>query len=167
MIEFMGAMAIGLILSVLALSGFRLYEREMPLRHSAGRLAAAFSTARALAISNTGTYSVQVDVKARNFWIDETNSFGEPIVPKVLAPEKLDDTVTLAGIYFGAQPAPQYGTVTRIRFYSDGSSEDARLYLILAGANAADPANFDTVRLYGPTGASRVFERQRLALPVK
>ena len=48
-------------------------------------------------------------------------------------------------------------------FRPDGSADaDARVVLFGSGEDPAIEANVFTVRLYGPTGANRVFPRQRI-----
>jgi Tfp pilus assembly protein FimT len=162
-IEFMGAMVIGAIISVLAIGSYRLYERELPVRHAARRLVHALSSARALAISQNLPYAVLIDRRYQNFWVDQVNAAGATTVPKVVSPEPFGKKVQLIDIQFGLTPVSASATdPVVIRFFPDGSSEDARIFLRMINAPNAPAATY-TVRNYGPTGQARVFENQQLA----
>jgi Tfp pilus assembly protein FimT len=164
-VEFIGAVVISMVLSVIAVAGYRIYQRDLPLREGARRLAHTFSTARAFAISNNSVYTVQIDRQYHNFWIDETNAVGVPILPKVTRPEPLDDRVRINDILFGANSAVGVASLTPVRFFSDGSSDDVRVFMNLADVQTTDSASICTVRLYGPTGQSRIFEGEWLLPP--
>jgi Tfp pilus assembly protein PilE len=161
LVEFTGALVIGLILTLMAMGAYRIFERELPRREAASRLAHCFSTARAFAIARNGTYVVRIDPNARNFWIDETDSAGNMIYPKITRPEEMGQNVSLGDIYVGTVRADDTLPLHSFFFFGDGSSDDARVTLRLREADPNVDANFDTVRLYGPTGMSRVFENQR------
>lgn len=161
-VEFMGVMVIAMILSAIAIGGLHLYEQEMPVKTDARRLNYAFANARAQAIANNGYFALNIDLGNRNFWLDETDVVGNPINPKVTHPEKLNDKVVIANAQFGLDPSSTIDGIIKVLFFPDGSSDDARFYLRLTGADASDTENIFTVRLYGPTGLSKVFENQRL-----
>lgn len=163
-VELMGAVVLSMILSVVAITSYRLYERELPVKYAARRLSHAMATARTMAVANSSIYTVQIDRAYHNFWIDETDEFGQPTVAKVVSPESLDPKVQIDGVQFGSTDSSLYNNVTSVRFFSDGSSDDVSVTLKMLADNAQDPKNIFTVRLYGPTGQSKVFERQRLAL---
>src|SRR5690242_12876936 len=110
-VEFVGAAALSLILATIALTGYRLYERESPVKSVARRLTQALSTARAFAISGNSPYTLTIDLKYRNFWIDQTNESGTVTVPKVTSPERIDDRVAIDRIMIGG--APVLGTVAK------------------------------------------------------
>ena len=148
----MGAIVLSMILTVVAFAGYRVYEREMPTKFMARRLTSTFSMARASAIAHNSTFTVKIDRKHENFWLDETTAGGAILVPKVTSPEQFDEKVEIKSIIFGQNSATT-AEVTHIHFYADGSSDDVNLALILKGQSGA---NTYTVRLYGPTGLSRV-----------
>ncbi len=61
-----------------------------------------------------------------------------------------------------------YGTVTTnteavrsVRFLADGSCDEVTIMLRNAGDKASDSENLDTIRVYGPTGQTRLFENER------
>lgn len=162
-VEFMGVMVIAMVLSVIAFAGFHIYKKEMPVKGDAERINYAFANARAQAIANNGYYSVNFDIANHNFWLDETDSAGNTTVHKVTSPEKLNDKVVIDDVLFGLNPAPVQDGIISVLFSPDGSSDDASFYLRLSSADPQVAANIVTVRLYGPTGLSKVFENQRLA----
>ena len=163
-LEFVTAVVISMILATIAFSGLRLYEQDLPARALAKRINHAFSSARAFAIAQNAIYSVQLDLEHGNFWIDETDGLGNPVVPKVVRPEPFDEKVQIESVLFGLNPAdPSQGPIP-IRFLPDGSSDDVTIYLKLLEATGDDPRQIQTVRLYGPTGMSKVFENVRLPL---
>jgi hypothetical protein len=156
-IELLGAIVLSLILASVGIAAFRLYDREQPLTSASGRLTHAFATARSLAISRNSTFTVVIDRRYNQYFIDETDRLGLVLVPKVVGPESLGDLVTVEQILPGDQE------VVRARFFADGSGDDLYIHLKLAGrATSSDPGDVTTVRLYGPTGMSRVFENQQL-----
>ena len=156
-IEVLGVVIIGMILVAVAIVGMRLYEKQLPVRGTAGRLTHAFASARAMAISRNSTFMVVVDRHMNSFWIDETDRFGALLVPKVVAPTSLGEAVTIRNAF------PQDAAVLNLRFFPDGSSDDVYIYLELLGAREVNRAgDIVTVRLYGPTGVGEVFERELL-----
>lgn len=160
-LEFMTALVVGSILTVIAVSAYQIYEREMPVRHAARRLSHAFSAARAFAVSNDSTYAVRISEPYNNFWIDETDELGYPIQPKVTSPEPFGDQVAIDGIMFGENLTTDALAVP-VLFYPYGNSDDVRVFLHLKGTDPGNERNIYTVRLYGPTGQSTVFDGQRL-----
>jgi Tfp pilus assembly protein FimT len=160
-IELLGAVSISVILSIVALSGYRVFHRTMPLDQTASRLSHACSTARAYAINKNSTYSVKIDLTYLNFWIDETDENGNPIVSKVIRPEPIHDHVEVIEIRYGNVPVGPNATALPIRFFSDGSSDDVRIFLKLKSTDINRNENFHTLRIYGPTGHSKIFKRQR------
>lgn len=160
--EVMVAVALSLILSVIAVAGMQIYQRESPVRGAASRLMHTFATARTYAVANNSYYAVRIDAAHRNFWIDETDATGGTMAPKVTSTESLGDRVALDSIRLG-NTAVQGGQVVSLSFAPDGHSDDAAIYLRLEGAPANDMRGFFTVKLYGPTGQGQVFEAQRLS----
>lgn len=159
----MAAVVIGAIVSVLAMGTYRLYERELPVRHAARRLAHGLSSARALAISQNAPYAVLIDRRYGNFWIDQVDTAGKTTTPKVVPPEAFGEKVQLIDIQFGLTPVSTTAAdPIVIRFLPDGSSEDVRVYLRMISAPNTPGATW-TVRNYGPTGQSKVFENQQLS----
>lgn len=157
----MAAVVLSMILSVIGLAGYKLYEHELPVEHATKRIVHAFSLARAYAIAKNTTCAVRIDLIHHIFWVDETDAFGTTIVPKITTPEGIDPRVQLDA-FSGMR---RFGTpslnIIYALFNHDGSSTNARLYFKLAG-DKSDPANYFTIKLYGPTGQAKVFARQRV-----
>lgn len=162
MIEFLGALVVSGIVSSMALVGYRVYERELPVRHAASRLSHAFATARAYAIAQNAIYAVRIDRRYKNFWIDQVTTAGVIQRAKVTRPEPIDDNVVIDDVWFGLSPAGAAADPLTFRFLSDGSSDDGRVFFVLDGKDPAVGTNVYTVRIYGPTGQSKVFANQRL-----
>jgi hypothetical protein len=156
-LELLGAMVLSLILLTVGMAGFRLYERELPLSGAAGRLTHGLATARTMAIARNSTFTVVIDRRFNHYYIDETDRFGGVLAPQVVAPESFGEQVIVESIL------PLNASVVRARFFPDGSSDELYIHMKLANrVNSNDEADVTTVRLYGPTGQSRVFENQRL-----
>ena len=156
-VEVLGALVLSLILATVAMVSLRLYQKDLPLNGTANRLAHLMATARAMAISRNGTFAVIIDRTYNNFWVDEIDSAGNKLVPKVISPESIGELVVVDSILPGSgQPAVA-------RFNPDGSSDDLYIHLKLKSRQqSTDERDVTTVRLYGPTGQSRVFQQRRL-----
>lgn len=161
-IEMLGGLSISVILTVIALSGYRVFHRNMPLDQTAGQLSHVCSTARAYAISHNSTYTVKIDLTHRNFWIDATDENGNPIVSQVIHPESIHDHVEINEIRFGNTPISSNTSILPIRFFSDGSADDVRIFLKLWSQDTNHNEAYYTLRIYGPTGHSKIFKFQRL-----
>lgn len=155
-VEIMVAIVISMILSTIAIVGFRIYQRELPTQYAAQSLAHAMASARALAVSNNSVYTLQIDQTRQNFWIDETSELGMVLVPKVISPEALDEKVLINSIQFSDGEALAAGIIAPIRFFADGHSDDVRINFTRTGGSANNKVF--TLRLYGPTGISQVTE---------
>ena len=162
MVEFTGALVIAMILSIIAVAGFRVFERELPLRHGSKRLLQAFSTARAFAIARNAYYAVRFDTQAGNFWLDETDSQGNPTLPKVTRPEELGEELMISDVYFGQARADDTQPFYVFQFRPDSSADDVRILIKQRESDPGLDASYDTIRLYGPTAHSEVFSGQRL-----
>lgn len=161
-LEVLIAVTLSLILSVVAVVGFEIYQREQPLDESARRLARACNAARSLAISTNQIHAVQIDRRFNNFWVDQTDEDGAPVVLKVVPPQEFSRQVRIENILFGSGNdlttdslfvPPNFDGRTPIVFFPDGSSDDASV--LLSHEASPEPT---TVRVYGPTGTARVID---------
>ena len=159
-LELLAAILVMLILTAIAMAGFRLYDQRAPVDHSATRLAHMFSTARAMAISHNTSYGVRVSTEKRNFWIDEIIPSGYPLVSQVVPPEQFADGTIVHDFLYGLNQAP-LEPIWLVRFFADGSSDDVSIILALDTFEPTRDEDFTTVRVYGPTGQTRVFENER------
>jgi Tfp pilus assembly protein FimT len=173
-IELLGALLLSAIVATMALAATGIFERQMPLSSAAQRLAGAMATARAMAISqadaNVGyavvidrlTSGTQTTAALPQFWIDKIDATtGATKTPKVVAPETFGEKTWLDAIYVNG--AKNNSGAIRLRFLDTGVGDDACVYLKLkADVNDASVGKVTTVRLYGATGQSRVFEHRKL-----
>lgn len=163
--EMMVAVLISVILGAIAISGFTLYERTAPVDHVGRRLTYLFSVARTQAITNNQYYTVQIDMAQNMAWLDETDESGNILVPKVMHPEHFDAGVEIyrimrgTSVIYPATVGPDPVTQVGALFAPDGSSDDLRIFISRVDADVTNARNVDTVRLYGPTGQSRNFEK--------
>ncbi|MEN6625843.1 MAG: GspH/FimT family protein [Candidatus Sumerlaeia bacterium] len=159
-LELTAAILIILILSITGMAGVRFIGIHDRTEQSARRLTHAFSTARSMAIANNSTYTVRIDMAHRNYWIDETTVGLQTIAAKVVRPELLEQGVVIDTFLYGTTVNTDPARV--VRFFADGSSDDVTIMMCNETDDRGDASNFYTVRVYGPTGQCRVFEKQRL-----
>ncbi len=160
-LELTAVVLVMLILSMIAAAGVQMIGRQDPVSHSARRLVHAFGTARSYAIAHNSTYTVQIDMDHYNFWIDETTQNAAVLTAKVIRPQPLDRKMVFDQVLRGAMSTSVEGLHT-VRFFPDGSSDDLSLMLRRADADGTNERNISTVRIYGPTGQTRIFENRRL-----
>lgn len=152
--EMVVTMLIIMILSTISVAGYNVYQRESPVRFAADRLSHAMAAARAYAVANNAVYTVKIDPNYQTYWIDESDDLGGTVVPKVTSPVPIGERVTLVGVNFGVTPlTTSTQTGLPIRFFPDGSCDDARL--TLRQGDAASGIYY-AVRVYGPTGLSLI-----------
>ena len=164
MVELLTTITIAMVISTIGFSGFRLFKRQLPVTSAATRFSNALSTARSYAIARNGFYQVTFDLDHRNFWIDEIpdpvlSPGAPPTTPKVVSPEVIDDRVRILGV---TQTGSTNEVTTGLQFFifnPDGSADrDVRVRLIQIAEDPAVPGNVVTIRLYGPTGHSKVMQ---------
>jgi Tfp pilus assembly protein FimT len=168
-IELILAIVIGLIVSVLGFSGFRVFSQELPVKSATRRMNHVFATARSFAIARNGYFQVTLDLDRKNFWIDEINNptIDPPSIltrnQKIVSPEKIDDRVAIEGVrYVFLAVAPFTTGIQHFIFRPDGSANlDARITFHEVAKDPAIDSNIHTLRLYGGTGLTKVFPRER------
>ena len=153
--EMVVTMLIIMVLSTISVAGYNVYQRESPVKFAADRLlSGAMSAARGYAVANNAVYTVKIDPTYQTYWIDESDDLGGTVVPKVTSPASIGERVALVGISYGVTPlTTSTQTGLPIRFFPDGSCDDVRVTLRLGDASSTV---FYAVRVYGPTGQSRV-----------
>ncbi len=170
-VELLTILVLGMVLAVIGFSGTRLFDRTRPVESSARRFSHALSTARALAIARNGFFQVTLDLGERNFWVDEVTEPPEEdslpgtapgvVRPKVVPAEALHSHVRVVGVEDTGAQAPATSGLQRFVFGPDGSaSRDSRIVFVHARDDPTVPGNLYTVRLYGPTGHNKLFERR-------
>jgi Tfp pilus assembly protein FimT len=165
-LELVTALAIGMVLTVVGLAGFRVLQSERRVEAAASRLSNVLSSARTLAVSQNSYYQVALDLDSNNYWIDEIDdpdvNPGVSLTPKVVHPEELGELVEIEGVLVqGGGPLITTGIEVFI-FSPDGSADnDVIITLFLRGQDPTVDENLVSVRIYGPTGQNMVFERER------
>ncbi|MCE5229201.1 prepilin-type N-terminal cleavage/methylation domain-containing protein [bacterium] len=159
-LEVTAAVLIILILAAVGMAGVKLIGHRDRVDESARRLVHAFSVARAMAIGNNTTYTVRIDSTHRNFWLDETSVTGETIAAKVIRPELFEQNVIIDKFIYGPITV-NFEEVRPVRFFADGSSDDVTIQMRNNFDSASNPANIDTIRVYGPTGQCKLFLNER------
>lgn len=167
MIELLTVIVIMMVLVSLALSGFRIFQHQLPIKSSATRLNEALATARTFAISRNSFFRVTLDLDNGNFWVDEivdpaVNPTALPTTPKVIPTEGIDNNVIIEGVLDTGSTAVLTTGFQHFVFGPDGAADrDARIFFIMRGDDPAAEQNFYTVRLYSPTGHSQVFAKEK------
>lgn len=170
-VEALTALVIGMIVSVIGFAGFQLFNHREPPKSAAERFSHALSTARSFAVSRNGYYQVVLDLDQKNFWIDEIPNPSLPVSdpnagqfqPKIVAPERIDDRANIEGVLQSGASTLQTAGLQVFVFRPDGSSDrDARIYFYSVQDDPTDNSSIFTVRLYGPSGHNKTFDRQRI-----
>lgn len=170
-VEILTALVVGMIVSVIGFSSFRIFNHRLPPKSAGTRFSHALSTARAFAVSHNGYYRVVLDLENANFWIDEipnpnlppSDPSAGPYNPKIVSPEAVDQRVKIEGVLVAGSPIIQSAGLQTWIFRPDGSVDrDSHIFFYAAQDNPADNSNIFTVRLYGPTGHNKLFSRQRV-----
>lgn len=166
-LELIAVIIISLILATMGFSSVLIIRSQAPIDSTTTRLTGALSSARMLAISRNAPYQVSIDLANRNFWIDEiADADASPTVrvtPKVQSPEAIDDSVILEGVFLTGNAAFETGPVVTLAFRPDGSSpSDAYVTFYMRAMDPGIDTSIYTVRLYAPTGQSKIFKKQRL-----
>jgi len=166
-LELISAVAIALVVMAIGFSGFRIYNSEMPVGSVSRELTHVLGTARSMSISRNNFHAFRIDLTEGNFWVDEIPDPNDPSalpIPggaKVLESQGVDSRVRVEGVRFGTGLTQMAGIQTLV-FNPDGSADaDCRIYLYEAGEDPGPDQNVYTVRVYGPTGLSKVFPRTR------
>jgi prepilin-type N-terminal cleavage/methylation domain-containing protein len=156
--ELISVLVIVVVLSTISLASFSAYNRLSMVSTTSQMLLRTLAAARSYAVANNGYYQVTLDLDGGAFWIDETDSSGNITVPKVITPNEIDDRVVLDSATIDSSDATS--GIARLRFYPNGSSVDAYVYIIRRGANISSGTEYWTIRLYGPTARAVIFQNQ-------
>jgi Tfp pilus assembly protein FimT len=154
-------MVVILILCILGggatLSYLRYYQKSLVLTQ-ASKVQKTAGLARSRAIERGKPCQMAVWVAQPSLWVDDLETNGAVLHRKIVTPEPIHDLVQLVSV--DKVTSPTADGMATIRFNPDGSSEDAWIYLKRAEAPDKD-GEYCTVRIYGPTGFSKVFENER------
>ncbi len=166
-VEMIAAIAIAMVVSVIGMSGYRIFTKEQVVESVAIRLSHVLSSARSYAIARNGFFRVTLDLDNRNFWIDEIADPTDPVatpIPggaKLVTPEAIDHRVLVDGVQYPTGPPATTGLQFFI-FGPDGSANnDARIFLYELGKDPVPDDNIYTVKLYATTGTPKVLAHRR------
>ncbi len=184
MIELIVVLAIIMVVSLSAVTGYSNMRRSRSVRQGAETIQAAFVSARAYAITTNGSYRVvfqlrdpATDDPATSFWVDEiyrdSNHGSSPSAadvtrdvktPKITTPERLPEGVDLADVTITQKHSAVSNTVSAgsssyavVRFFPDGSSDGSVVRLTREGTLSADnnPRAY-SVFLASPTAKPKI-----------
>lgn len=165
-LEMIVVLLIVVLLGTTAYFYYAQFQQRDVLEADAMRIQKMLGTARSQAVTDGETCQVGFDIVQETFWLEREVAPNQR--QAIIAPAPMNDFVNVheVDVSTGSAPPPSTPNAdTRyIRFYPDGSSEDARIYLIRAeeGDPAAAPDEaFYTVKLYGPTAKPRIFDKER------
>jgi len=168
MMELILAIVIGMIVSVLGFSGFRMFNQEMPLKSTTRKLNHTFATARSFAIARNGYFQVTLDLDHHQYWVDQISNPALPPVimtrnQKIVSPEKVDDRVKIEGVWGPFLNATPVSTgIQTFLFHPDGSIDhEGRITFYEAAKDPTIATNIYTLRIYGATGLSQIFPHER------
>jgi len=175
LIEVVIVVVIAMILTILAVGSYSAMRQRRNLRAAATSFNSALVTARSYAVSRNEWHRVVVqfrDPTTNNesplYWIDEippgSNTVPNPAIPEPAARPKVTTPQGLpVGVHFlDANVAGTTITATAnnyaiIRFFPNGSSDEAEVRLYEDSVVANRPTPIQTVKLYGATSKSRIF----------
>lgn len=156
--ELVVALIVAMILATVGAAGYYVYQREAPVAYAAKRLSYAAATARSYAIVNNAPYALQIQAQyngnmVQNYWIDELDDTASQVVSRMVTNQQpMGQKVYLVGAAYGGVESSYTDSLT-VKFFPDGSSDDVNLTLRQGDAGSQ---LFYGVRIYGPTGMSRV-----------
>lgn len=158
-VELLVVALILILLATISLTSLSGRGQLDPKSSEARKISHLLGTARSYALAENGYFRVVIWLDQPSYWIDEVDSSGNVIKPKIITPEPLDENVVIPEVLVDS--VVRTGGEVAIRFTPQGSSSEASIYLIRRGADQTDPALYHTVRLYGPTGRANILKNQR------
>jgi prepilin-type N-terminal cleavage/methylation domain-containing protein len=179
LVELLVVLAVALILLGSASSFYVSSRKAGDLSGDIMKVQKLIATARSFAISSPDRYYQATFWLAGSptrpqgpslFWIDEIQPT-DPLVPatpttvlrpQIVTPEPVSEQVVLFAVK-GGTADPVHGTI-QIRFFPDGSCDDASVYLIRREADRAG-ANYQQIKIYHPTALTKLFKDQNQPTP--
>ena len=172
LVELLVVLTIGTIL-LLGASGLYFDSRKAgDLSGDIMKIQKVLATARSYAINSPDRhYQATFWIERSSFWIDEiqpsqpADTATTVLRAKIVTPESLSEQVVLADVRGGVVNTLSDGTkAVQVRFFSDGTSDDGALYVVRREA-AATGNHYQKIRIYGPTGRTRLFADQPQPTP--
>jgi hypothetical protein len=164
-----------MILSVLAVGSYSAMKQRRNLRTAAESFNSALVTARSYAVSRNEWHRLVIQFRdpvtvaeSGVYWIDEvapgSNSTPNPGTPEVPVRPKITTPQNLPlGVHFldasigGTTFTATANNFVIIRFFPNGSSDEADVRLYEDSVAGNRPTPIQTVKLYGATAKSRIF----------
>lgn len=180
LVELMVVFAITAILTLLTVGGYANFRKNRQIRSGAESVNSVFVAARSYAIA-TGQWH-RVVFQFRNpdgreqysYWVDEidpfTNSTPNPGVPeparraKVTTPDVLPEQVRITDIKvdpYATEFSYPTNTYVVVRFFPDGTSDNVAVHLLGLNGDPNNDAHYYTVKVYAPTGKSKIIADSR------
>jgi Tfp pilus assembly protein FimT len=147
------------ILTSFAFLVYSSYRRSLQAKTSAQQIVALLGAARALAINQNAHTQAVLDLNTSGLWIDQTDSNGQVLAPKLTTPESWSAYVRVVEVDVNGTPY-QTGLV-RIQFHPNGTSDFARIVLFSDSGDSRSTGDYLTVKLYSSTARSRTFPGDR------
>jgi len=155
-IELLVVLLILVLLATISLTSFAGRNRQSQLAAEARKIQRLLDTARSYALSENGHFQAVIWLDRPSYWIDEIDSSGTVTRPKIVTPEPVDEGVQITDILVNSDV--YRSGIVAIRFFPQGNSNDATIHLVSRGASTSAAKSSHTVKLYGPTGRSDIFD---------
>jgi prepilin-type N-terminal cleavage/methylation domain-containing protein len=160
-LELLVAVIIISIVSTAGVLGYSNYRQRNELESAARKITSTMSAARQYAITTNAPYQVVLNLPSEAFWIDEMDALGTSIRrQQATLPGEMPDFVTIESATVESVAATS-GRV-EIKFWPDGHSDNATIVLLHDSNLGNTKENVLSIKVYGPTGASRIHLGQRL-----
>lgn len=157
--EMLVVLLIIVVLSAISLSVFVTQRKGSVMASETQKLRMLMNTARSYALGRNGYFQVAVNMDRPSYWLDEVDSAGQVIRPKVVTSEAVDPEILIPEIKVDSVSYTQ-GLVV-LRFNPNGTSNEASVYMIRAEADKTKATNFTTIKLYAPTARIDTFTGER------
>ena len=159
MIELIVVLAVAMLLTAIGLASYSGMRSNREQQAAVQRVVSTLSAARQTAIATNGRYQVSFLPATKGFWVDELDSSGNVVRQQITNPGALPEfmsfeSITVEGV------TPTAGSA-QIRFWPDGHSDSATIYLVRTPPDPAAGANVSTIKIFGPTGMAQSFVGER------
>ena len=147
------------ILSSFAFLAYGTYRRALRAKSTAQQLEALLGAARTMAINQNAHTQAVIDLSTSGLWIDQTDSAGNVLAPKVTTPDSWSSLVRMIDVSVNGTSFTN--SLVRIRFHPDGTSDAARIVLLSVGTDSRGTSDTRTLKLYSSTARTRTFPGTR------
>ncbi|MCX7011087.1 MAG: GspH/FimT family pseudopilin, partial [Candidatus Sumerlaeota bacterium] len=159
MIELIVVVTVAMLLTAIGLASYAGLRSNREQQAAVQRVVATLSAARQTAIATNGRYQVYFLLPTKEFWVDELDASGNVARRQITNPGSLPEFMSFESVTVeGVAPTPG---AAEIRFWPDGHSDSATLYLVRTPPDPAASANVATIKIFGPTGMTQSFLGER------